>query len=70
MSSIKAEITECSPTKTASVTIRAKDYHDWQEREFMERSTKIKGLFVVRKSKNKYLNGQKIRIIVDEKFGK
>ena len=23
-----------------------------------------------RKSKNKYLNGQKIRIIVDEKFGK
>lgn len=28
------------------------------------------GFFVVRKSENKYLNGQKIRIMFDKKFGK
>ena len=28
------------------------------------------GFFVIRKSENKYLNGQKIRIIFDERFGK
>ena len=28
------------------------------------------GFFVIRKSENKYLNGQKIRILFDKRFGK
>ena len=28
------------------------------------------GFFVIRKSENKYMNGQKIRILFDKRFGK
>lgn len=65
------EPSKCSDNRINSIEIKFQDGKMYENGVYIgDVEQDEKGLFVVRKSKNKYLNGQKIRIIVDTKFGK